>query len=130
PAGMTQPADWTLPIVSRPQLLTGGGGSNATGLSVNSNAQVELTGSGLKVEAGDVVVRNVTAQSATLSANRNLTLQESQLHTTGDLNLLAKDTVQVRDSVANPFAAKAGGTLTIRGDRNIDILALNSPGTP
>lgn len=129
-SGTTQPANWTLPIVSLPQLLTGGGGGNATGLSVNSNGQVELTGSGLKVEAGDVVVRNVTAQSATVSANRNLTLQGSQLHTTGDLNLLAKDTVQVRDSVANPFAAKAGGNLTIQGDRNIDILALNSPATP
>ena len=123
----TQPANWSLPIVSMPQLLTGGGGSNATGFSVNSNGQVELTGSGLKVEAGDVVVRDVTAQSATLSANRNLTLPESQLHTTGDLNLLARDTVQVRDSVANPFAAHAGGNLTIQGKQNIDILALNSP---
>jgi filamentous hemagglutinin family protein len=126
----TQPANWTVPISSLPQLLTGGGGGNATGVSVNSKGQVELTGSGLKVEAGDVVVRDVTAQSATLSANHNLTLQESQLRTTGDLNLLAKDTVRVRDSVANSFTAHAGGNLNIRGDRNIDILALNSPGTP
>ncbi|MEG4329881.1 beta strand repeat-containing protein, partial [Microcoleus sp. herbarium5] len=62
---------------------------------------------------------------ATLSANRNLTLVESQLRTSGDLNLLANNTVRVRDSVANPFVANAGGNLYIQGNQSIDILALN-----
>src|SRR4028118_183612 len=102
----TQPGNWSLPIASLPQMLTGGRGSSATGLRVNSQGQVELTGSGFRVENGDVVATNVTAQTATLSANHNLTLVESQLSTTGDLNLLAQHTVFVRDSVENSFKAQ------------------------
>ncbi|MEW5861653.1 MAG: filamentous hemagglutinin N-terminal domain-containing protein, partial [Cyanobacteriota bacterium] len=117
------------PSLSLPQLLTGGDGSNATGLTVNSNGTVQLTGSGIAVEAGDVVVKNATAQTATLSAAHNLTLVESQIKTTGDANLLAQNTVRVRDSLANPFIAHAGGNLYIQGDRGIDILALNHPQT-
>ncbi|MEH2264123.1 two-partner secretion domain-containing protein [Nostoc sp.] len=113
-----------------PQLLTGAGVGNANQLKVNSNGQVELSGSGITVDSGDVVVKNVTSGTATLSAARDLTLPESQLLTTGDLNLLAKDTVRVRDSVANSFSAQAGGNLNIQGNQNIDILALNHPQTP
>ncbi len=50
---------------------------------------------------------------------------ESQLQTSGDLTLRAGDTVRVRDSVALPFSAQAGGNLSIQGNRGIDILALN-----
>ncbi|MBD2072823.1 CHAT domain-containing protein [Phormidium sp. FACHB-592] len=121
----TLPQSWSLPIASLPQLLTGGNFGNATEVSVNPNGAVVLSGSATLIATGDVVVRTATAQTATFSANRNLTLVESQLQTTGDLSLLARDTVFIRDSVATPFAAKAGGKLTIQGDRGIDILALN-----
>jgi hypothetical protein len=84
----------------------------------------------LRVDNGDVVAQSVTAQTATLWAAHNLTLVESQLRTTGDLNLLAQDTVRVRDSVENPFVAQAGGNLYIRGNQSIDILALNHLETP
>ncbi|MEG4502655.1 filamentous hemagglutinin N-terminal domain-containing protein, partial [Microcoleus sp. F6_C2] len=117
------PQNWVLPVASLPQLLAGGGGS-ATGVTVNAGGQIELTG-GLQVENGDVAAKEVTAENATLSANRNLTLVESLLRTTGDLNLLADNTVRVRDSVANPFVANAGGNLYIQGNQSIDILALN-----
>jgi len=127
---LSSPASPTLAVPPAPaslaQLLTGGEVVNATGLTVR-NGQVELTGSGIRVEAGDVVVRTAIAQTATLSAHRNLTLVESQLQTTGALHLLAQDTVQVRDSVAAPFLAKAGGSLTVQGNQGIDILALNHP---
>jgi filamentous hemagglutinin family protein len=89
-----------------------------------------LTGSGISANTGDVVAKRVNSGTATLSAANNLTLVESQLRTTGDLNLLAQNTVQVRDSVANPFLAQAGGNLKIQGNQNIDILALNHPQTP
>ena len=79
--------------LSLPQLLTGGDGSNATGLTVNSNGTLQLKGSGIVVEAGDVVVKNATAQTATLSAAHNLTLVESQIKTDGDANLLAQNTL-------------------------------------
>ncbi|MEH2181599.1 MAG: filamentous hemagglutinin N-terminal domain-containing protein [Nostoc sp.] len=69
--------------------------SNLPGLTVNSNEQVEFVGSGLSVVDGDVVAKNVIAKTATLTAHHNLTLVESQIGTTGDLNLLAGDTVRV-----------------------------------
>jgi filamentous hemagglutinin family protein len=123
----SQPSNWTLPIVALPQLLAGGNGGSATGIIVNNNGQVVLTGSGIGVESGDVIARGLQAQKATLSANHNLTLVESELRTTGDLNLLARDTVRVRDSVANPFLAQAGGNLTLQGNQAVDIFALNHP---
>ncbi|NES20678.1 MAG: filamentous hemagglutinin N-terminal domain-containing protein, partial [Symploca sp. SIO3E6] len=108
-----------------PQLLTAYGGNQELGLVVNDSGEVELRDSGIGVETGDVVANQVAGETVTLSANRNLTLVESQLETTGDLNLLAQDTVRVRDSVANPFLAEAGGNLYIQGNQSIDILALN-----
>ncbi len=114
-------------VLSLPQLLTGGGGNSATGLVVNQNGQVELTGSGFLVENGDVVAKGVTGGTATLSASHNLTLVESQLQTTGDLNLLALDTVRVRDSVTNPVIAQAGKNLLFQGNQQVDIFALNHP---
>lgn len=126
----SQPQTWSLPILSLPQLLTGGSTGNATELTLNSNGEVELTGSGFKVESGDVVAKELNAQTATLSATHNLTLVESQLQTSGDMQLLAQDTVRVRDSAANSFLAQAGDNLYIQGNQSIDILALNHPQTP
>ena len=112
-----------------PQLLTGS--SQATGLGVNSLGQVELTGSGLPIQSGDVALKgSVTAQTAIVSAQNNLTLVESQLQTTGDLNLLAQNTLTVRDTATKPFLAQAGGNLEIKAKQGIDILALNTPNTP
>ncbi|XHX77981.1 MAG: CHAT domain-containing protein [Stenomitos frigidus ULC029] len=121
----TLPQDWSLPIASLPQLLTGGNFGNATRVSVNPDGTVVLSGSATPIVAGDVVVGTATAHTVTFAAARNLALVESQLQTTGDLNLLAQDTVFIRDSVATPLRANAGGKLTIQGDRGIDILALN-----
>ncbi|HBB36140.1 MAG TPA: hypothetical protein DDZ80_15375 [Cyanobacteria bacterium UBA8803] len=113
-----------------PQLLTGSGLEGSVGVKVDTAGQVQLAGSDIKVQAGDVAVNRVNAGTATLSANRNLTLNESQLVTTGDMHLLAGDNVLVRDSVANPVRVRANGNLYIQGDRAIDILALNHPETP
>jgi hypothetical protein len=131
------PENWRLPIATLPQLLTGGDVGNATGMTVNGEGKVEISGSGIAVEAGDVVGREVTGQRVTLSAKRNLTLVPvgvqgfaPQLVTTGDLNLLAGDTVLVRDSLTSPFLAQAGGNLYIQANQGIDILALNHPQTP
>ena len=112
--------------LSLPQLLTGGTLTNATGLTV-ANGKVTLTGSGIPVSAGDVVAKTVTAGTATLSATKNLTLVESQLRTTGDLNLLAKNTVTVRDSTATSVIIQSGKNLTIQGNQGIDIWALKHP---
>ncbi|MEQ9373368.1 MAG: CHAT domain-containing protein [Coleofasciculus chthonoplastes F3-SA18-01] len=111
--------------LSLPQLLTGGNVGNATGLSVNDQGEVALTGSGIAIDNGDVVAKTVTGGTALLSAANNLTLVESQLTTTGDLQLLAQDTVRVRDTVANPFIAQAGNNLIVQGNQGVDIFALN-----
>jgi filamentous hemagglutinin family protein len=117
------------------QLLTGGS-SNATGVTVNSDGSVQLTNSGLRVEAGDVAIADtqvtganqkvaVSAQTATVSAARNLTLASRQLLSTGDLKLQAGENVRIRDSAANSFVTNAGGNLAVQGDGQIDIQARN-----
>ncbi|NEP58469.1 MAG: CHAT domain-containing protein [Symploca sp. SIO2G7] len=108
-----------------PTLLTANSTVDSTQLIVTPDGTVELIGSGFRVENGDVVAHQATAQTAILSAQNNLTLVESQLNTTGDLTLLADNTVQIRDSVTNPFIAQAGGNLLIQGKNEVDILALN-----
>jgi len=116
------------------QLLTGGS-SNATGVTVNSDGSVQLTNSGLRVEAGDVAIADtqvtggnqkvaVSAQMATVSAARNLTLASRQLLSTGDLKLQAGENVRIRDSAANSFVTNAGGNLAVQGGQ-IDIQARN-----
>jgi len=110
---------------SLPALLTGGSGGNASGVVVNNNGEVQLIGSGLTVKDGDVVATHADAKNINLVANRNLILPESQLTTTSNLNLIAKDTVIVRDSVTKNFAAIAGVNLKIQGNQGIDIFAIN-----
>ncbi|NEP08911.1 MAG: filamentous hemagglutinin N-terminal domain-containing protein [Symploca sp. SIO2C1] len=116
-----------LPInsIDLPTLLTVDGAADAAQLTVTPDGTVELIGSGFGIENGDLVARKVTAQTAILSATNNLTLVESQLNTTGNLSLLAGNTVQIRDSIVNPFTAEAGGNLHIQGNGEIDALALN-----
>ncbi|MCA1991682.1 MAG: filamentous hemagglutinin N-terminal domain-containing protein [Coleofasciculus sp. S288] len=109
--------------ISLPEVIVEWG--EPTGLRVNDSGQVELASSNLPVETGDVVVQQLNAQTATLSAANNLTLVESQLQTTGDMHLLARDTVRVRDTEANPFIATAGGKLLVQGSQGVDIFALN-----
>lgn len=106
-------------------ILTGGHGGNATQLIVNQNGEVELTGSGLLVQNGDLVVNKITAGSATLAANHDLILPASQISTTGNLNLLANNTVQALDNIKTALTVKSGGNLDIFGNQGIDILALN-----
>jgi filamentous hemagglutinin family protein len=106
-------------------LVLSGGAVTSSGQLTAPTGQVIVA-----AVAGDARVRDVTAQAATLFANNNLILEQSQLRTAGDLTLQALDTVRVRDSVETPFVAHAGGNLYIQGNNSIDILALNHPETP
>ncbi|NES82367.1 MAG: filamentous hemagglutinin N-terminal domain-containing protein [Moorea sp. SIO2B7] len=65
-----------------------------------------------------------TGQNLTLAAD-NLDLQ-GQLLAGGDLNLLATNTVKIRDTVAQPFIAASGGNLLVQGNQRVDIFALNN----
>ena len=99
-----------------PELLTGSEVTQATGLTPDS----------VNVQTGDVVVNQVTAGNGVIAATGNLNLTESELITTENLNLLAEDTVIIRDSQNNPFVAYAGKDLYIQGNLGIDILAINN----
>ncbi|MBZ8181783.1 CHAT domain-containing protein [Oscillatoria salina] len=113
-----------------PELLTVGANVGVTGVAVNPDNTIQLNPAAIPVQTGDVVVKNLTAGAANLAAASNLILNESQLITSGDLSLIARDTVLARDSLTNPFLAFAGGDLYIQGNQSIDILALNHPQTP
>src|SRR4028118_1529535 len=135
PSSNPNSASVALSPLTLSQLLTGGS-SNATGVTVNSDGSVQLTNSDLRVEAGDVAIADtqatggnqkvaVSAQTATVSAARNLTLANRQLQTAGDLKLQAGEAVGIRDSATNSFVIDAGGNLAVQGDRQIDIQAGN-----
>ncbi|MCU0532435.1 MAG: filamentous hemagglutinin N-terminal domain-containing protein [Hydrococcus sp. Prado102] len=100
-----------------------------SGNTVISTGLLSAPAGKLTVEgiSGDVRVRDITAQTATLLAQGNLILENSLLQTKGNLNLLAQDTIRIRDSQTNPFIAIAGGQLLIQGVRHVDIFALNHP---
>lgn len=87
----------------RPGLQFGGDRSGTISSTANLNAGEDLTLSGVKLDL-----------QGKLEAGRDLTLQ-------------ATDTVKIRDRVANPFIASAGGKLVVQGNQNVDIFALNNP---
>ena len=107
--------------------LTVGKDLTLHGESISSHGQLNAPNGILTVRSttGDVHLRSLTAQTATISAAQNLNLTESQLLTAGDLTLHAQDTVRVRDTTNHPVRLQAGGQLLVQGDRTIDIFALN-----
>lgn len=121
-------AAYPLTPLALPALLTGGNADHVTDVRTNPDGTVELISSGLGIASGDVAITqsHLTAETVSVAAQENLTLVETTLQTTGDLRLGAGDTVRVRDSLDRPFLAEAGGSLSLRGDRTIDILALDS----
>jgi filamentous hemagglutinin family protein len=76
--GSGQPNPWNNSVLSLAQLVTGAGGSNATGLSVNPDGTVQLTGSGIRVENGDVVSGNINTSSTVSSVNGGSILLSAQ----------------------------------------------------
>ncbi|HIK15474.1 MAG TPA: CHAT domain-containing protein [Leptolyngbyaceae cyanobacterium M33_DOE_097] len=92
------------------------------------------TATGFVVNPGDVAVAGsqaqITGQTIRLEAQENLIVAEAQVRSLEDAFLTAKNTVLVRDSVANAVKVQADRNLTIQGNGAIDILALNHPITP
>jgi filamentous hemagglutinin family protein len=64
-----------------------------------------------------------TGQDLTLWGG-NLTLQ-GQLQAGQNLTLQAQDTIQIRDSLTQPFIASAGNQLLVQGNQSVDIFALS-----
>jgi filamentous hemagglutinin family protein len=102
----TQPGNWTLPIPTIPQLLTGGSGGNATGLTVK-NGQVVLTGSGIQIngETGTTIV------SGTLDASNKAAGADG-----GAVEVLGNKVALVEQAQIDVSGDSKGGTALIGGD--------------
>ncbi|MFB2876810.1 CHAT domain-containing protein [Floridanema aerugineum] len=99
---VTQPNDFNLPIASLPQMLTGGTGGNATGVTVNQDGTVELTGSGIRIPT--------TGNTTIASGQINVAGQ-----TGGNINILANK-VGVINANINASGTNGGGNIRIGGD--------------
>ena len=85
------------------------------GLQLGSRTQAAITNEG-----------NLTVGQDLNLSGSNLFLS-GQLHAGNNLTLQAWDTLEIRDSVINPFIADAGNQLLIQGNHSVDIFALNHP---
>ncbi len=112
--------------LSLAQLVTGGDLTHSTGVVAQTDGTVQLTG-GLIVNSGDGVVKQASAGDALFRADRNLLLSESQIRTTGSLQLLAGDSLRLRDTATQPLMLQSGGRLVLGGDRHLDIAAISHP---
>jgi filamentous hemagglutinin family protein len=67
-----------------------------------------------------------------LQVGQNLTFDADNINLSGilqagdNLNLLANNTLRIRDSFTQPFIASAGGNLLVQGNQSVDIFALNN----
>ncbi|MDP8962411.1 MAG: glycosyltransferase, partial [Cyanobacteriota bacterium] len=102
-----QPGNWTLPILSLPELLTGPGAQQATGMSVNSDGQVVLTSSDVQVpsDTGTTIV----------SGSLNASSAPSQGGVGGNVNVLG-DKVGLVSANIDASGDRGGGTVLIGGD--------------
>jgi filamentous hemagglutinin family protein len=90
-------------------------------INLRPGLQYASNPSGVLTNEGNLAV----GKDLTLAAN-NLDLQ-GQLHAGGNLTLQALNTLQIRDSLTNPFIASAQGQLLAQGNQAVDIFALNHP---
>jgi len=115
-ASDTKPENWTLPVASLPQLLTGEGGEHATRVTVNSEGQVVLTGSvgiGIPTDTGKTILPSgsgVAIASGTLDVSNT-----GQGQTGGTVQVLGEKVGLVAANI-NASGTQGGGTVLIGGD--------------
>lgn len=81
------------------------------------------------IQYGQPMPGSLIQTRGTLKAGQDLRLQADRLQLQGQLTagenlILQAQDLQIRDSATVPFLAIAGQHMTIQGDRNVDILAL------
>src|SRR4028119_2291443 len=99
--GGSLPNNWTQPVLSLPELLTGKGAPQATSLTVNPNGEVVL--------AGNVAVPG-TAGTAIASGNLNVSGD-----TGGNVNILGEKVGVIAGNI-NANGLNGGGNVLIGGD--------------
>lgn len=103
----TQAGGWTIPVLSLPKLLTGEGGSQATGLAVKANGQVELTASGVEIPS--------EAGTAIASGTLDVSTPPNQGGVGGKINVLG-DQVKLLSANLDASGTDGGGNIRIGGD--------------
>jgi filamentous hemagglutinin family protein len=114
-ASDTKPENWTLPVASLPQLLTGEGGEHATRVTVNSEGQVVLTGSGIGIPT-DTGKTILPSGSGVAIASGTLDVSNTGLgQTAGTVQVLGEKVGLVAANI-NASGTQGGGTVLIGGD--------------
>ncbi|HEY9621284.1 MAG TPA: CHAT domain-containing protein [Crinalium sp.] len=98
--------DWSTPAIALPLLLTGGAAGNATGVTVNSDGTVQLTGSGITIpaEAGTAVVSG-QVDTSTVTPGQS-----------GGTIAVLGDRIGLVSANLNATGASGGGMVLIGGD--------------
>jgi filamentous hemagglutinin family protein len=103
PSADTQPSNWTLPVATLPQLLTGSGDvGNATGITLNDDGTVVLTGSGI----------GIPTQTGTAIASGTLDVGSE---TGGGVNVFGTKVGVIAGNI-NASGTNGGATVRIGGD--------------
>jgi hypothetical protein len=103
----SRPDNWKLPVASLPDLLTGGGEvGNATGVKVNSDGTVVLTGAAIGIPKDQAT----TIASGTLDVSNTAPGQSG-----GTVQVLGNKVGLVGANV-NASGSNGGGTVLIGGD--------------
>ncbi|HEY9849513.1 MAG TPA: CHAT domain-containing protein, partial [Leptolyngbyaceae cyanobacterium] len=105
---LNQLNNWNLPIANLPQMLTGGSGGNATGIAVNPDGTIYLTGSGISIPTEG----NTTIISGNIDVSSS---QEREMSNGGLVNILG-DKIGIISANINASGKNDGGVVRIGGD--------------
>ncbi|MCZ0902942.1 filamentous hemagglutinin N-terminal domain-containing protein, partial [Microcoleus sp. HI-ES] len=109
----TAPTASTFSIASLPELLTGIGETNATGISVNASGEVVLTASNRAVAAGDVALKDANAQAIDIQAANSIAVSGNLTTSQGGaIALEASGDISTVD-INSDSDTTAGGNITV-----------------
>lgn len=121
--------NWTLSSTSLPTMLTGASGGHATGMKVNSDGSVQLTGSGIGAADGNSVAKKLPSPEENLAhrAGSNSTLKTSPNTGGSTSSTDGESAIALANGTINPSNTPALGevSINIRGN-NTSFNTLNS----
>ncbi|MCS6958971.1 MAG: CHAT domain-containing protein [Pseudanabaenaceae cyanobacterium SKYGB_i_bin29] len=138
---LPQLAQWLTGASSRPEAqelavnpdgsleLLPQGRSPGLGTLLLGNGRLEPIGE-LVVQPGDVILGSIAAADIQAIASNNLAVFVPNIQGRGSVLLQGQNRLLLRDTLETAAVIGAGSNLTFRGDREIDILALNHPTSP
>jgi hypothetical protein len=111
-------------VLSLAELLTGPGAGSATGLTVNPDGTVQLTGSGIHVENGDVVAGNIDTSIVSSTPSTSTTLTNA-----GSILLSAERSINTTtDTLSSASNAGNGGFVSLNAQNDITVNSINTQG--